>query len=310
MPSRDDNSNPLVFSKADRIAIIAVVSIVAFVVAFCYLYPLAQSHKTLDNSSSVDSLLMVQDSYVVTMNTKSLADTAPALSPFKFNPNEMTEQQWQQLGLTERQIKTINNYVSKGGNFKSKADFAKLYCISDEEYEILKPYIQLPDSYVVRQKYKNKIYEQKTDFKHIDYDKPKRENTKDIVVDLNTADSAQLMMLPKMNKYLASRIVRYRNNLGYYVVAGQLLDVKGVDTSLFQSLVPHLAVGKVDVVKINVNKLDFKSLLRHPYLNYEQVKCIVNYREKRGFIDSWEQLCVVLSDKGEPNPLLKEYVEF
>ena len=34
------------------------------------------------------------------------------------------------------------------------------------------------------------------------------------------------------------------------------------------------------IMKIDINKADFKQILRHPYLNYEQTKAIVNYRDK------------------------------
>ena len=138
---------------------------------------------------------------------------------------------------------------------------------------------------------------------------PRQAPVKDLLVDLNTADSVMLMSLPHMSKYMASRIVRYKNSLGNFVDVGQLLEVKGIDTAWFQTLVPYLAMSQVEVMKINVNTFEFKSLLKHPYLDYDQVKSIVNYREKRGFITDWEQLCVVLNDK-KVNPRLEYYVEF
>ena len=221
----------------------------------------------------------------------------------------MTDQQWLQLGLTERQVKTINNYKSKGGNFKLKADFAKLYCISEEEYEILEPYIQLPDTYGVKPK-DNKKKTQKSDNSQVGYEKPKQSNSTDIVVDINKADSTQLMSLPNMKRYMASRIIRYRSLLGNFAEIEQLMEVSGIDTLALSSLKPHLSIDRADVVKINVNRMELKELLRHPYLNYDQVKRIVNHRERRGFINSWEQLREILEEKGTVNPRLEYYVEF
>ena len=307
MQSRDDNSNPLIFTKADRIAIIAILSIVAVVVIVSYLYPVLLSKKTIANRGDVDSLLMVQDAAVVEGRGLEADQTPSSLTPFKFNPNEMSDEQWQQLGLTERQIKSINNYIAKGGNFKIKADFAKLYCISEEEYDILEPYIQLPETYGKTNNSKDKRKSDKSVERKAS--QPRQAPVKDLLVDLNTADSVMLMSLPHMSKYMASRIVRYKNSLGNFVDVGQLLEVKGIDTAMFQSLVPYLAMSQVDLAKINVNTFEFKSLLKHPYLDYDQVKSIVNYREKRGFITDWEQLCVVLNDK-KVNPRLEYYVEF
>ena len=309
MQNRNGNSNPLVFGKADRIAIIAIVAVMALVVIVCYLYPVLMSRKTLASRDVVDSLLMVQNAALVEMNKETTAAPSATLTPFDFNPNVMTDQQWLQLGLTERQVKTINNYKSKGGKFKLKADFAKLYCISDEEYEILEPYIQLPDTYDVKHKNGNKK-PQKPDNSQVVYEKPKQINPVNIVVDINMADSTQLMSLPKIDKYLASRIVRYRSILGNFAEIEQLMDINGIDTLVFKSLKPHLSIDMVDIVKMNVNKLEFKALLRHPYLDYEQVKGIVNHRERKGFFNSWEQLREILEKKGTVNPRLEYYVEF
>ena len=113
-----------------------------------------------------------------------------------------------------------------------------------------------------------------------------------------------------MNRYMASRIVRYRSILGNFAEIEQLMEINGVDTLFLGSLKPHLSIDRADVVKINVNRLEFKALLRHPYLDFEQVKGIVNYRERRGFFNSWEQLREILDEKGTVNPRLEYYVEF
>jgi hypothetical protein len=59
-----------------------------------------------------------------------------------------------------------------------------------------------------------------------------------------------------------------------------------------------------------VNRADFKTLVNHPYLSYEQVKRIFNQREKRGMIKNWAQLEALIKEEGEVNPLLEHYVKF
>jgi len=62
-----------------------------------------------------------------------------------FNPNDLDESQWKNLGFSEKQVKTILKYKEiVGGNFKSKAQFKKCYAVSAEKYETLEPYILLP----------------------------------------------------------------------------------------------------------------------------------------------------------------------
>ena len=73
-------------------------------------------------------------------NNKSLKNK-PNETLFYFDPNNTTNKQWKQLGLSQKQIKIINNYTSKGGMFYKKKDFKKIYGISSKLYRKLEPYI-------------------------------------------------------------------------------------------------------------------------------------------------------------------------
>ena len=126
-------------------------------------------------------------------------------------------------------------------------------------------------------------------------------------MDLNHSDSTALVALPQIGEVMASRIHRYRNRLGGFVSLEQLFEVKGMDTARFETILPYLYLGDGEIGKINVNQDEFKTLLRHPYLEYEQVKAIVNHRERKGLIKDWTQLCGIV---GEVNPRLKEYVTY
>lgn len=138
------------------------------------------------------------------------------------------------------------------------------------------------------------------------YDKPSKSEAKTIpILDINIADSTALIDLPQIGQVMASRIHRYRNRLGGFVAMNQLFEIKGMDTERFETIKPYIVLEQSDIIKINVNQDEFKTLLRHPYLEYEQVKAIVNHREKKGFIKDWEQLQNIV---GEVNPLLESYV--
>lgn len=64
--------------------------------------------------------------------------------PFLFDPNKPDSVEWLKLGLSSRQIRTVYNYVSKGGKFRFREDFRKIYGISEEQFEKLMPYVDLP----------------------------------------------------------------------------------------------------------------------------------------------------------------------
>lgn len=127
------------------------------------------------------------------------------------------------------------------------------------------------------------------------------------ILDINTADSLTLTALPQIGEVMSSRIHRYRNRLGGFVSFEQLFEIKGMDSARYNTIMPYLVMENTEITKINVNQDEFKTLLRHPYLEYDQVKAIVNHRERKGFIKNWSQLKEIV---GEVNPLLEAYVTY
>lgn len=127
------------------------------------------------------------------------------------------------------------------------------------------------------------------------------------ILELNATDSLALVELPQIGEVMASRIQRYRDRLGGYVSFEQLYEVKGMDSSRFATVRPYFLLDTTGIRKLEVNYDEFKTLLRHPYLEYDQVKAIVNHRERKGLIRNWEQLKEIT---GEVNPLLERYVSY
>ncbi len=74
----------------------------------------------------------------------------------EFNPNELTAEQWKNLGFTERQVKTILNYKELvGGEFLSKEQLAKCYAISPEKFAEIEAYILLPEKTSKKNNFEN-----------------------------------------------------------------------------------------------------------------------------------------------------------
>ena len=295
------------FSKGERVAIVTILAVILVLVLACLFRP---SRKSLSDESlhNLDSLLALRQAAVETQRQQQAekAKEAAELHPFPFNPNTLSEEEWLRIGLTDRQVRNIMNYKAKGGKFYSKKDLGKLYTISEEEFAQLEPFIVLPEvSRGTGYKSSSKKQEEKAG------EEPKPVEKKAIpIVDLNTVDSTTLVELPQIGPYTASRIVEFREKLGGFVNKEQLLDVKGMDEARFAAIQPYINLGAVEIRKVDVNRADFKTLVHHPYLNYEQVKRIFNQREKRGMIKNWEQLEALLREEGEVNPLLEHYVKY
>ena len=211
--------------------------------------------------------------------------------------------------MTDRQIRNIMNYKAKGGKFYSKNDLGKLYTISEEDFAQLEPFIVLPE---VSRGGSGKSPSKKQDEQVGQVGEESGPATKKSIpiIDLNTVDSSTLVELPQIGGYMASRILEFRDKLGGFVNMDQLRDVKGMDETRFATIQPYIKIGEAEMRKIDVNRADFKTLVHHPYLSYEQVKRIFNQREKRGMIKNWAQLEALLKEEGEVNPLLEFYVKY
>ncbi len=107
---------------------------------------------------------------------------------------------------------------------------------------------------------------------------PKRKIKK---VELNTADSAMLDAVRGIGPYYAKKIIRYRELLGGYHSLEQLKEVKmtyfNTDSAgLYFSVDPAL------IRQRDLDTMSFKAVLRHPYLEYENVQAIFNAKRKYG----------------------------
>ncbi|SFH93807.1 helix-hairpin-helix domain-containing protein [Halpernia frigidisoli] len=76
-----------------------------------------------------------------------IKENLPELKIKDFDPNLLSLEQWQKLGLSEKQAETILKYKQiVGGEFKSQDQLQKCYSISAEKFEQIQPFILLPKS--------------------------------------------------------------------------------------------------------------------------------------------------------------------
>lgn len=128
-------------------------------------------------------------------------------------------------------------------------------------------------------------------------------------IDLNTADTTLLKQLPGIGSSFSKRIVEYRTKLGGYCETEQLLEVYGMDSTRYDGIKDFVKIDSTFTPNLlRINSDAFKILLKHPYIDYEDVKKIVNHREQKGMITSWGQLEQVIGDG--VNPKLNYYIDY
>ena len=128
---------------------------------------------------------------------------------------------------------------------------------------------------------------------------------------LNEKDTTEWKKVPGIGSSFSARIVKYQNLLGGFRSIEQLKEVYGVTDEVFDKIVPYVRVNKnFTIVKLNINKSEFKEILAHPYINYEQTKAIVNLRKRTGDISSLSELTML--EEFSPSDIQKitPYIEF
>ena len=86
---------------------------------------------------------MIWTTWLITKPLSELSNESKG-QLFYFDPNVLPFEGWKKLGIREKTIGTIQNYLHKGGHFSKPEDLKKIYGIRADEYKRLEPYIRIP----------------------------------------------------------------------------------------------------------------------------------------------------------------------
>lgn len=245
-----------------------LISLLFFILIFNYSYPYFLEEKKYDFSAfeaDIDSFMadVNNKSYVGSKETENAEVTH--FTPFNFDPNTVSGEELSKLGLGKKIVSTIQKYRSKGGRFKSKEDFRKIYGMSDSLFNSLEPFLIIAE----------------TEFPK-EFNPSEAKKKKIRVYDINSADSAALTELKGIGSVIATRIIRYRKLLGGFHHPNQLLEVYGFTPQLLENIKDRLYFNKTKLTQININNCSAKELDKLPYLNYNQANSIVQFRKRHG----------------------------
>ena len=189
---------------------------------------------------------------------------------FDFNPNGLSVDDWVRLGLSPSQARTIKNYESKGGRFFDKADVKKMFVISAERFAELEPYIVLPvqEQISIRKTHPSAI--------------PSSHRSSSEIVELNTADTADLIAVNGIGPILSTRIIAYRELLGGFHSVNQLTEVFGIDAEKFTVIKSFVKVDSSYIRKININTDQYFNFIKLPYISKSVANAILNFRKLHG----------------------------
>ena len=237
----------------------------------------------------------------------------------EFNPNELDAKQWQKLGFSEKQVKTILKYKNiVGGNFESKEQLRKCYAISEEKFAQIEPYILLPET-SSRKGFSDNYYSK--------FEKKELKISRKFNPDLYSESDWKNMGFSEKQ---AAAIVKYKNYLGgSFVSKEKFKECFIISDENYSKLHSYLILPEKTPENFEENKRKFVSeKTKITYFEFnpnelnaigwqklgfseKQANVIVNYRDKnlKGSFKSLEDIekCFVIS--AEKFNELKPYIK-
>ncbi|MBK7764377.1 MAG: helix-hairpin-helix domain-containing protein [Bacteroidetes bacterium] len=244
------------FSRAQQKAILFLLTLIALLTTTYYFLPIFyKPHIQLpDKELQVWMANIEQDS---NQRLQANHNLKPAkLTPFVFNPNTLSEDGFRKIGLRDKLISTLINYRNKGGKFYNAESLRRIYGLHAEEFAQLEPFIDIP------------AIEKKQDVLHIE---------------LNSADTTELIKLKGIGSKLSQNIVTYRKLLGGFVHLKQLTEVYGISDETLTRITPSLHINKSKIKQINLNEATLYELNAHPYLKGEIARALVDFRKAHNY---------------------------
>ena len=301
-------SDYLSFTKKDRTGILVLLFLTGVLIILPFLYPYFIKQKTYDVASfetAIASLKLKQadssgkvskrnfDSRVNQNNDRRTGNNYYSVEAkgelFYFDPNSASPSDWRRLGVRDKTIATIQNYLAKGGKFSRKEDIGKIWGLHKDEVQRLIPYVQIKNTGSASGGTANTV--EKQEYKRI--------TNAPSVVDINTADTTAFIALPGIGSKLSQRIINFREKLGGFYKVAQIGETFGLADSTFQKIKGFLVISYTELRQININTATIDQLKSHPYIRYVIANAIVQYRSQHGnftAVDDIKKIMLITED--------------
>lgn len=280
-----------IFTKKERVGILVILTLILVFTLLPFLFPYFITEKKYDHTAfekeiaalkikQTDSSQKFQKKDFDKENSpsynraseKNYYEAPVKASLFYFDPNTLSGEGWKKLGIREKTITTIQNYISKGGKFYKPEDISKIWGLHKDEVQRLLPFVSILQQTIPVYPEK-KIFDNKSNPKII---------YKIIPVDINTADTTAFIALPGIGSKLANRIINFRDKLGGFYKVEQVAETFALPDSTFQKIKANLILTRATVKKININTATLDEMKIHPYIRYNLASAIVQYRLQHG----------------------------
>ncbi|NVJ89932.1 MAG: helix-hairpin-helix domain-containing protein [Flavobacteriaceae bacterium] len=249
--------------------IIVVLQIIIFKTPF-------STNNTLTNVDSLERIAFQKQ--IDSLKAIAIKSRKPKIFPF--NPNYITDFKGEQLGMSTTEIDKLLTFRKTGKFINSKEDFKKVTGVSDSLLYAIAPLFKFPDWVVERNRNINKSKKIKLNEQF-----NKEANTEASFTvstyDINKVNQQDLMSLNIVDAKMAERIIKYRSKLQGFTFESQLYEVFNIKENQVKTILKTFKIfEKPKIKKLNINTIEFKQLLKIPYIDYELCKKIFDYRDE------------------------------
>lgn len=215
-----------------------------------------------------------------------------------FDPNTIDSVQALDLGIPEKQVRTLLRYRAKGGFFREKEDFSKLFGLSTEMYNRLNPYIKItPREKPSYTRFSN-------DHSYSYPNKPKKLNW---TIDINTALEPEWERKTNLPLDIIRRVLAYKKYLGAFTKPSQLSKVYGMSDSMYQWIRPHIVIDFDKAPSMNMNTMRFNEWKNLGMFTDQQIWAILKLKKENGGRIGWRSLIEATDlTEGEASVLKKK----
>ena len=257
-----------------------------------------------------------------TVSSRSVNYAVPEekVETFPFDPNTADSTTLLRLGLAPWQVRAIYKYRAKHGRYHTPEDFKRLPGMTDGLWERLGPQVRIARQFqYIDESDKHSSLPEKSAPEVQASETPvasqkadsvaERPRKFDVVtqVDINKADTTELMHIPGIGTYRANKIVEYRKKLGGFLKAEQVMEACEMPDEILQWV---KVSAEIPVRKVNVNKLSLQRLMNHPYISFYQARAMVEYRKAYGDIKDVNDLKGLEGFTPQKIEKLQPYLEF
>ncbi len=199
---------------------------------------------------------------------------------FPFDPNTISADSLQLLGLSEKQAASFLKYRSfRERTFDEPADLLRFKYAKPELLAELQTYVRIAPAPEAGTEPRPATYGIP-----VSTVPPPGVRGPDIApasFDINATEVADWLIFPGIGDYRAERIVKFRNSLGGFTDVDQVGTAYALPDSLFRLIRPYLTGGG-DVTTISINRAEEADLSAHPYISRKLAAVIVRYRQNHG----------------------------